>query len=322
MSMAPDQRPLRTKHAWWRVGLWGLLILVLVATILAAGYGWHLTTSYNKAQKLSSAEAFPAQHERPSPIDQPGDTSKEPVNILLLGSDENFAPGQDAVLSRGSRSDTIMLMNISADRKSVNLLSIMRDNWVEIPGHGMNKINAAFSYGGPALTVASVEKLLDVRIDHIALIDLDGLKGITDAVGGVTVETPRGEYSLNGEEALDFVRGRSFPDGDYMRVHNQQLFLLALSNKILSSDVLLNPETIRNFITAAAPYVTVDENLSLSVLITLGLDLGRDYVVNGFISPNLGIGVEDGQSVVYPDYAGLAEVSRHLREDTLQDYQS
>src|SRR5690606_401872 len=102
-------------------------------------------------------------------------------------------------------------------------MSIMRDNWVNIQGHGEAKINAAVAYGGIPLAVNTVENFIDARIDHVALIDFESFKGLTDAVGGVTVNNTiafdsingghgfsfaQGEITLNGDEALAFVRER------------------------------------------------------------------------------------------------------------------
>lgn len=83
-----------------------------------------------------------------------------------------------------------MLAHVPADRQHVYLMSIMRDSWVEVPGHGRAKINAAYSWGGVALTTETVEQLLDIRIDHVAEIDFAGFEDMTDALGGVTVDSP------------------------------------------------------------------------------------------------------------------------------------
>src|SRR5690606_23003800 len=88
------------------------------------------------------------------------------------------------------RSDTMMVIHVPADRKSIGLVSIPRDSWVQVPGHGPAKINAAFAWGGPALAVETVENLTDVRIDHVGVIDWEGFKRITDTLGGVTITIP------------------------------------------------------------------------------------------------------------------------------------
>ena len=84
----------------------------------------------------------------------------------------------------------MMLVHIPADRKGAYVTSIMRDTWLDIPGHGKAKINAAFAYGGVPLAVQTLEGLLDTRIDHVAAIDFEGFKGLTDALGGVEINNP------------------------------------------------------------------------------------------------------------------------------------
>src|SRR5690606_4226712 len=137
-------------------------------------------------------------------------------------------------------------------------MSIMRDNWVHIQGHGDAKINAAVAYGGIPLAVNTVENMIDARIDHVALIDFESFKGLTNAVGGVTVNNPipftahhgghnfaQGEITLNGEQALGFVRERyAFADGDYQRARNQQIYLKGLIGQILSRDTLTSPAKV------------------------------------------------------------------------------
>ena len=96
------------------------------------------------------------------------------------------------VLDPGAqRSDTLMILHIAADRRSASIISIPRDTWVNVPGHGMNKINAAFSLSGPSLAIATVEDLTGVRIDHLAVIDWSAFEALIDAVGGIDVTRPR-----------------------------------------------------------------------------------------------------------------------------------
>ena len=82
---------------------------------------------------------------------------------------------------KGQRSDTLMVVHVAEDRKSVSVVGIPRDSWVQVPGLGQSKINAAFADGGPALAVETVERLTEVRMDHVAVIDWEGFKALTDA---------------------------------------------------------------------------------------------------------------------------------------------
>lgn len=327
-SPSPRHRAPRT---WRRTGFWAAVCLVLILGLAASIYGWQVASAYHQANKVPGTEAFPHPSTRPDAVPRPANASYDPVNMLLLGSDSNTGGLGDPADVLGRRSDTMILVNIPADRESVNLMSIMRDNWVEIPGHGTTKINAAMSHGGTPLAVQAVESLLDIRIDHVAVIDFDGLEGLTDSMGGVPIYnfTPfscggdvvsEGEVTLNGEEALCFVRNRDFVDGDYTRVANQQYFLLSLADQMLSPETLVNPLTIRDSIAAISPYITMDDGLSMSTVVSIRLSLRNLSAIHTFTSPTLGMGTEGDQSVVYPDREELAVVSRHLREDTFTSY--
>jgi len=310
--------------------VFSVIAFTLVMALGTAGiFALQLNNSFNKAEKLDNSAVFPEDSTRPEA------TESGAQNILLLGSDSR-AESDDTDLNdiRGERSDTIMVAHIASDRKSVQVMSIMRDNWVEIPGHGMNKINAAMALGGVPLTVQTIEGILGVRIDHVAMIDFEGFAGLTDALGGVIVNNPieftgrgthfaKGSIKLSGEDALKFVRERySFRDGDYQRVRNQQIFVNSVIKKILSRDTLTSPSTINETVAAFAPFLKVDEGLSTSYLASLGMSMSsvRSDDISFFTSPTLGTGMEGKQSVVKPDWEGLSEIANHFQEDTLSEY--
>ena len=228
-----------------------------------------------------------------------------------------------------------MVVHVSADRQNVTVMSIMRDSWVDIPGHGEAKVNAALAYGGVPLAVQTVESLIGSRIDHVAIVDFESFKGLTDAVGGVDVDNPigfesshlkghtfpQGVVHMNGDEALAFTRERyAYSDGDYQRVRNQQLVVKALISKVLSADTALNPGRLTEVIGAVAPYLTVDAGLTSGYAAGLGLEMRdvRAGDITFFTAPTLGTGTsDDGQSIVVLDEAGLAEVQAAFRDDTL-----
>lgn len=148
------------------------------------------------------------------------------MTFLLVGTDSRSAAsttGEDATgpsfVPGAQRSDVVMLAQVSADRQSARVVSIPRDSWVEIPGRGRGKVNAAYSWGGAALLVATVEKLTGVRVDHFAVIDFAGFRSVVDAVGGVDVgvaartasagvTSQAGVNHLDGDAALVYVRQR------------------------------------------------------------------------------------------------------------------
>lgn len=273
-------------------------------------------------------DAFPSGSDRPPAAT--GQAAKA-VNILLLGTDTRGTAPTDLAAIRAQRSDTMLLVHISGDRKHVYVMSIMRDSWVDIPGHGAAKINAALSYGGVPLTVQTVERLLGVRIDHVAVVSFSGFEGLTDALGGVTLDNPiafsnigysfwKGRLRLNGNQALAYVRARyPFADGDYQRVRNQQRFLKAVLDTVLRQDTLLDPGKVTATVAAIAPYLLVDRGLDAAYLGALGLDLrsmkGRD--VEFFTAPTTGTGTEGDQSVVRLDRSRIAQIGRRLKADSM-----
>jgi LCP family protein required for cell wall assembly len=136
--------------------------------------------------------AFPAESDRPAR------TAGRAQNWLLVCSDrraDRATTGRDAnqPLWRygAQRADTIMLVHLPADRDRAYLVSFPRDSWVPIQGHGKVKLNAAFSFGGPPLLIATIEGLTGVRVDHFAILDFEGFKSMADALGGVNVRVVR-----------------------------------------------------------------------------------------------------------------------------------
>lgn len=262
-----------------------------------------------------------------------------PLNILVMGSDSRGAtPGQALTGSNSNqRADTLMLIHIPADRSRIFAVSLMRDLWVGIPGYGAAKINAALAYGGVPLMVQTVESLLHQRVDHVAMIDFEGFKGLTDALDGVEVNITQpfvslhGNFSfrpgtalLDGERALAFVRERyAFIDGDYQRVRNQQAFVKALLAKNLSAGTLLNPFKLSDALSAISPFISVDSGLNAAALGRLALELRAvgpgDLVM--FTLPTAGTGTSsDGQSIVLPDWDAVAAMSQALAGDSLDKF--
>jgi LCP family protein required for cell wall assembly len=312
------------------------LIVVVTAFVGALGvYGWSFLSAVNEVDDLRAIpEAFPIEESRPEPAEVI-EGNKAPVNVLVLGTDAGGTPLRNLEDIRGRRSDAMILVNISGDREHITMLSLMRDLWVEIPGRGDNKINAAMSFGGVPLAVETVESLLDVRIDHVVVTDFDGLISVTDQVGGVTINNPVGFSSshmpgkyfeagpqvMTGEELLAFTRERyAFSDGDYRRVQNQRLALTSLLLAVADSINPLTPWQIPQTVRTFGQFVLTDQNLSGAVVTELGIDLlgFRPGDIGSMTLPTRGTGASpDGQSIVVPDEEGIAEVSEALRQDTL-----
>ncbi len=220
-----------------------------------------------------------------------------PFYMLLLGVDKSYnrteGPESESYGASDSlfRADTIILARIDPGNKQVTLVSIHRDTLVNIDGQDM-KINAAYALGGVSKVIEVVSQFAGVSISHFAMVDIDGLSAITDAVGGVEVNVPyeindeqlpghldAGVQVLDGEGALVFTRSRhaydSLGDGDRYRAANQRSFLAALANKLLSS----SPTTMIAAINSLADYVTTDLELDQIAGLALtmrGMDTGTD----------------------------------------------
>ena len=141
-----------------------------------------------------------------------------------------------------------MVVHVQADRKAAYVVSIPRDSWVTIPGHGKAKINAAFSWGGPSLMVRTVESVTGVPIDHVVVADFTGFKtahrparrrrhqAIPQATSDERHTWTAGVHHMDGEEALDYVRQRhNLPNGDFDRVRRQQNWIRAVLRKLGST---------------------------------------------------------------------------------------
>ncbi|WP_374936764.1 LCP family protein [Streptomyces sp. Ru71] len=262
----------------------GLLAAAVTAAVLYAKLDGNITADEAAARELARYEK-----ERPTAL------TKDAQNILLIGSDsraggDNAAYGHD---SGTERSDTTILLHLSTGRHSATAVSLPRDLMVDIPscllqggkakGDGERSepmfamFNHAFEMGGSACTIRTVEKLTGIRVDHHVVVDFSGFKEMVDAVDGVEIcltkpihdkaaklRLPAGRVTLNGEQALGYVRARkSLGDGsDTDRMDRQQKFLAALVNKVRSNDVLLNPVKLYPVLDAATSSLTTDPDLA------------------------------------------------------------
>ncbi|WP_258066854.1 LCP family protein [Arthrobacter sp. GMC3] len=329
-------QPARRTRTIRRNVLLTFLGIFLIALVASGAFIFNLANSYDtKTQKIE--HAFPDETLRPAkPTEGPASNA---MNILLLGSDSRG----DAVdlaeegVPSDQRSDTMMWVHIPADRKNIYMMSIMRDTWVDIPGFGEAKINAAMAFGGVPLVVQTLEGMFNNRIDHVAVVDFQGFKEITDALGGVSVDVPipftstHGNYTfaagpqmMTGDQALGFVRERyAFADGDYQRVRNQQIFLKSVMNTILTPATLTNPIKVTNLATKVSPYISVDKGLDAATIGALAVSLRdvRGPDVKAFTLPTLGTGTSaDGQSIVLRDDAAITAIGDALKSDSLGSY--
>ncbi|MFE0876627.1 LCP family protein [Streptomyces smyrnaeus] len=288
-SSSASVRP-RRRH-WLRWGALGASVLVLA--VAATGWSLYRKLDGNIRTDSDTAQALaPYEKERPTPVRAAGKAR----NILVLGSDNrgdgNGAYGRD---EGSQRSDTAILLHIAADGRSATGVSIPRDLMVDIPDcrrpDGSSRqaqfaqFNWAFQTGGAACAIRTVEKMTDIRVDHHLVVDFQGFKKLVDAVDGVEVclaepvhdreaklDLPAGRQTLNGEDALGYVRARhGLGNGsDTQRIERQQRFLGSLVKKVRSNGVLLNPTRAYPVLDAATSSLTADSGLdSLSELYEL-----------------------------------------------------
>ena len=215
-----------------------------------------------------------------------GTPASGPLNVLLAGVDQRsgLTRHQELALHVGndvsSNSDTLMLIHVSGDRSRVTVISIPRDSWVNIPGHGLNKINAAYGLGGPKLVVQTVEANTGLTINDFVQVNFLGFVKVIDALGGVNICLPfavddpysglhlsQGLHHVSGITALEYARDRhSFATSDLARIQDQQRLLSSMLTEAISSGTLANPVKLDRFLHAALAAIKVDQGLNVAAL--------------------------------------------------------
>ncbi|MDN5917681.1 MAG: LCP family protein [Pseudonocardia sp.] len=310
----------------------GLLVAVLVLVLAAAGAIFALTQSIgNDISRIPDAFRNLQDTDRPATF---GGTT-----FLLVGTDTratgattgSFAPAE--VDAGSQRSDVIMLATVQPDGTTGSVVSIPRDSWVNVPGRGMNKINAAYAFGGPSLLIETVEGLTGVRVDHFGVIDFAGFQTLVDSVGGIDVNIDRatsnagvefaaGPNHLDGAGALAYVRQRhDLPNGDIDRARRQQNALRALLSRV-QQQASSNPLALYDLSRSVGDTVSIDDTLSNTGLAGLAVQY-RDLRSSGIsfvTSPVAGLGREGEQSVVYLDEEKAEELWDSIRNGSVARY--
>lgn len=264
-SLPPRPVPRRRGRAGRRM-LSGLLALILLAAAWAAFLMWDADQNLGRTQALSGAAGTPG------------------TTYLLAGSDSRADGAVKDGFEGGERSDSIMLVNIAPNGQTV-ALSIPRDTFTKIPGHGWDKINSAYAYGGSALLVEAVEGLTGLTVDHYVQIGMGGVANIVDAVGGVNVcydgdvtDDPSGLvwssgcHDVDGTTALAFSRMRySDPEGDIGRTQRQRQVISKVVSKAMTPATLLNPGRTLKVERAGSASFTVDDSSSVVDVARLAL---------------------------------------------------
>jgi LCP family protein required for cell wall assembly len=308
----------------------GFGVFALVVGLAVGGGLWWLTERYaGNVDRITDVFAEIPEESRPEPARPVRAEADDPVTFLLVGSDsrEVAADGE----APGARSDAIMLARVEADREHAQVISIPRDSWVDIPGHGMNKINASYAFGGPSLLIRTVEQLTGVRIDHFVAIDFAGLAEVTEALGGVDVyvaeTTTNGDHTftqgmnhITGEEARWYLGQRyGLPGGDFDRVKRQQQFLKAIMDQLISSETFGDLGRLDRTLRAVTGSVAVDDELGDAELLSLAYSM-RNVTRDGvayFTAPVDGTGQEGSASVVYLNEADSNRMWGYLTTDSL-----
>lgn len=188
------------------------------------------------------------------------------LNVMLIGSD-SMSVGDHG------RSDSLLIVSLDLKHKKIKVTSLMRDIWINIPGHGKDRFNAAYAYGGPQLTISTIEKTFGIRIDRYMVVDFDGFSKIVDTLGGIDIELTANEcayinkYSgdphtlrgsgmkhLTGLQALHHSRNRNSIGSDYDRTKRQRNVIHAIIEKLKTANVV----QITDFISAVGPLVTTN----------------------------------------------------------------
>ena len=317
-------------------------LLLLLTLVVGAAFTLllYLNNQIGNIARVPVAEGL-------NPDDRPAEIDNESMNILLAGVDKGDGRSVAELVETGwepgvFRSDTIMILHVTADRDDAYLVSIPRDSYVALYDESGNfeykdKVNAALSVFGPSAYVSTIEHLTGLRMDHLAAVDWEGFKDISTALGGVEVYIPETFYDtsqrrwwyegtkiLEGDDALSYVRTRyNLPDdsGDFGRIARQQNFMRAMVGKMLSQGTLANPLKLTNTVEAVVKNLTVDEEFESGEIRDLALSLRglRTEDLTFLTAPWSGYGNQSGSTVILDQAQGNA-LWRAMAEDDIEGY--
>jgi LCP family protein required for cell wall assembly len=265
-----------------------------------------------------------------------GTPESGPLNILVAGVDQRsgLTPAQQHELHVGhdvsTNSDTLMLVHVPADHSYLEVVSLPRDSWVNIPGHGMNKINAAFGLGGPKLMVQTVAAATGLTINDYIEVNFLGFVKVIDALGGVNICLPfavndaysglnlsAGVHHVDGITALEYARDRhSFAASDLARIDDQQQLMSTILSKAASTGTLSDPFKLRQVISSVTSAIQVDQGFNLVSLASQLSGLRPQNVAFTTVPlGNLSYQTPTGESAVLWDSAAASQLFGHIRAD-------
>ncbi len=259
-------------------------------------------------------EAEKPEQEKP----EPPPASEEVLNVLVLGVDRRPSVAEGS----SSRSDTIMLAQVTPGTGRVELLSVPRDLFVEVEPGVEDRINTAYAYGGVEQAKAAMENLTGVPIDSHAIIDFEGFEDVINAMGGVEIDVedeipPKykiedGVQNLNGEQALFYTRYRGTPGGDLDRIGHQQKMLAALRSKMIAWN---------SFTKMPAMLKIANENVDTDLGLLQAISLGRALATNSGDGDLQAVQLKgypetlsSGAQVLIPDQEANEEMLQDFRE--------
>ena len=314
----PDKRRLRDRFTFWRVlgyaaaAVAGWLLLSLLIFLISA-----------QVQRQGVTDAAGGA------LADSGFTLTSPNTILVLGSDARTKgtkePGANTI-GQPSRSDTIMLMRVGGGKSA--RLSIPRDTIVDIPGHGRDKINAAYAYGGPGLATKTVSQYLGIPINHLVEVNFANFPAFIDALGGIdytggcvvsringgaknggyTLRLKRGTNHLDGEQALALARTRKNEcnpaENDLSRARRQQKILSAIKSRLISPKTFIRLP----WVSWQAPKAIRSDMAGPALLGMFG-----SVATSGTPDTRVLPGVPEGSGLVVPDAVKQREVRRFLK---------
>ena len=267
LSLVPRAERRRRLFRWWYLLAIPLVLAVAVGVWAFLGY-----RAFDKAVRIANHRI--TRETRAALVDPKGGVLSTPTTLLVLGSDKR---GKEP-----ARSDTILLMRFDPKTHTVSQLSIPRDTLVNVPGHGLTKINEADFWGGPALAVKVIGRYTGIPINHVMQVNFHGFPDLIDSVGGVVVDVPhditswytgnttvhfkKGPQLMNGKQALIYSRIRHV-DNDFMRMGRQQQVVQALEAKITRPRNILHlPWTGAEFLKGVGTDLSTRQIMELAYL--------------------------------------------------------
>jgi polyisoprenyl-teichoic acid--peptidoglycan teichoic acid transferase len=293
------------------VGLAVVIVAVGALVVLRAGSG--RAASPTPGATPSGSPSPLELHLAPGATFVPTLDGKRTIYILALGSDARPGQGIDA-----ERADSIHIIAFNPAAGRGTILGIPRDSWVNIPGHGMDKINASLTYGGPALTIKTVESITGLKFDFYAITSFVGLTNLVNGLKGVTVQVTQpmhdpyshanfdpGARRLTGSQALAYARDRhSFANGDLTRSGNQGTLMLAALTRFKK---LFKQDPLHLLPIMASTWDNVRTDVPVATLYKLALTASqvRPRNVTNLVVPAT-TGMQGAQSVVFISPAAKA----------------